>query len=722
MAWLSKNNFSPSDSLHADDLNNLANDVQAWGGNVNGGGYHLSNVIIDGYYPGTGVAQLSPLHIIPTATDYTAQLRLDSEAAGNPPRWIFIKDASTETGTGNAGSNFALEACDDSGNVIHTPIAINRASGILTLGQQKWGANVDGGGFSLTNVVLPSVFADPTTTKGDIVGRGASGPATRIPIGGDGTILQADSTQPLGVKWATSPAVPTSTQVIAGVGLSGGGALTGNVTLTANVQSVFGRTGAVVLTAADITGATGVLNTRSVLAGAGMSGGGPLTADVTLNALVTSVFGRTGAVTLTAADVSAGGGVPATRQVLAGSGMSGGGALSVDVTLNALVTSVFARTGAVTLAQGDIVTAGGVPNTRQIITATGSGLAGGGPLSADLNLSVVSNTSVQKVNVFSNVAVGNPGSPVGTESGINFIPGNANTSISVADEAANNRVNVTITNTGSTAIWTTRGATTTLIGNRPGINLIEGSNVTFSGVDNSTSNRVDITVSAVGGTGGGASQTPWLTNVDAAGYNLANVAYQGINSAVDTTTRLAMQLSGTELAIRAANSSTANATRIEADNDNATAKIQLVSHGSAFGGTLQSTGGLNAAVGGMTFSIADVEAMRVSVGKRLLVGTSTDDGVEMVQVNGKIKSSTGGTVFPDGTVQVTPITSTGMNNPTTTMGDLIVRGSTVTGRLGVGTNGQVLVANLVAAMGVNWANANTATGVQSPWVGDEDAA
>lgn len=45
--------------------------------------------------------------------------------------------------------------------------------------------------------------------------------------------------------------VPTSRQIIAGAGLSGGGALTGNVTLTANVQSVFGRTGAITAQAGD---------------------------------------------------------------------------------------------------------------------------------------------------------------------------------------------------------------------------------------------------------------------------------------------------------------------------------------------------------------------------------------------------------------------------------------------------------------------------------------
>jgi hypothetical protein len=74
------------------------------------------------------------------------------------------------------------------------------------------------------------------------------------------------------------------------------------------VQSVFGRAGVVTAqtgdyTAAQITGA--VAGTRKVSAGAGMSGGGTLAADITLNANVISVFGRTGAVVLTQADMSA---------------------------------------------------------------------------------------------------------------------------------------------------------------------------------------------------------------------------------------------------------------------------------------------------------------------------------------------------------------------------------------------------------------------------------
>ena len=47
-----------------------------------------------------------------------------------------------------------------------------------------------------------SGFTDPTTTKGDIIARGTSAPATRLGIGSDGQVLVADSTQTLGVKWA----------------------------------------------------------------------------------------------------------------------------------------------------------------------------------------------------------------------------------------------------------------------------------------------------------------------------------------------------------------------------------------------------------------------------------------------------------------------------------------------------------------------------------------
>src|SRR5262245_52690020 len=76
MAWLSRNNFTPSDHLHADDLNNLANDIRVWGGDVNGGGYTLSNVHIIGVTPvaGTGVTTVFGRSgdVVAQAGDYTA--------------------------------------------------------------------------------------------------------------------------------------------------------------------------------------------------------------------------------------------------------------------------------------------------------------------------------------------------------------------------------------------------------------------------------------------------------------------------------------------------------------------------------------------------------------------------------------------------------------------------------------------------------------------------
>lgn len=51
---------------------------------------------------------------------------------------------------------------------------------------------------------------DPTTTKGDLPVRGANA-LERLPVGSDGLVLQANSTQPLGVAWASaaSASLPT---------------------------------------------------------------------------------------------------------------------------------------------------------------------------------------------------------------------------------------------------------------------------------------------------------------------------------------------------------------------------------------------------------------------------------------------------------------------------------------------------------------------------------
>src|SRR6185312_2636086 len=51
-------------------------------------------------------------------------------------------------------------------------------------------------------------FSDPTTTKGDLIVHGTT--TTRLPVGADGQMLTADSTQTLGVKWAPTPTGTTN--------------------------------------------------------------------------------------------------------------------------------------------------------------------------------------------------------------------------------------------------------------------------------------------------------------------------------------------------------------------------------------------------------------------------------------------------------------------------------------------------------------------------------
>jgi hypothetical protein len=126
------------------------------------------------------------------------------------------------------------------------------------------------------------------------------------------------------------------------------------------VTSVNGQVGAVVLTAANV-GA--VSNTVNILTGTGLTGGGQLTANVSIamanTAVAAGTYGNQSTVgtftvdaqgRLTAASnatiqITAGqvsGIVPNTTFVLAGTGLSGGGALTGNVTLNLANTTVAA--------------------------------------------------------------------------------------------------------------------------------------------------------------------------------------------------------------------------------------------------------------------------------------------------------------------------------------------------------------------------------------------
>jgi hypothetical protein len=114
--------------------------------------------------------------------------------------------------------------------------------------------------------------------------------------------------------------VPTSTQVIAGTGMTGGGQLTGNVTLSI------------------ANGGVG----SSQLASSGVTPGTYGTAT-DIPVFTVDSTGRVMAATSIPATIS--GYVPTTTQVIAGTGLSGGGALSANVTLTANLSSATPQSG-----------------------------------------------------------------------------------------------------------------------------------------------------------------------------------------------------------------------------------------------------------------------------------------------------------------------------------------------------------------------------------------
>lgn len=146
---------------------------------------------------------------------------------------------------------------------------------------------------------LAGTYPNPTvhdvsilTTKGDLLGRGSSAPASRLAVGSDGQVLTADSASTLGVKWATgSGGGVTSLDSITGaVSLVAGS----NVTITDNSPSAGditiaasggGGSGYTMVDYAQITSSVTVTASTEGTAQTIVSGGG-FTADGTSHYLI----------------------------------------------------------------------------------------------------------------------------------------------------------------------------------------------------------------------------------------------------------------------------------------------------------------------------------------------------------------------------------------------------------------------------------------------------
>ena len=93
MAWLSRVNFTSADVLSFTDLNNVGNDIRSWGGNVNGGGYVLSNVVLSAF-------DLSTCFGLPISTGVSGLGTGVATFLGTPSSANLAAAVTNETGTG----------------------------------------------------------------------------------------------------------------------------------------------------------------------------------------------------------------------------------------------------------------------------------------------------------------------------------------------------------------------------------------------------------------------------------------------------------------------------------------------------------------------------------------------------------------------------------------------------------------------------------------------
>ena len=550
MAWLARGDFTGSDYVQASDLNNLHEDDVTWGGDVNGGGHILSNVILAGVTTQGGAPGVTSFNtrvgaVVSQSGDYTAAM----VGAVPTSRQILTPAGSGLSGGGSLTGNLSLSAALISfnariGAITLTPADITGAMGVLQARAIIAGAGLQGGGNLAADVplsVIPgdptqqiqfiqggsavatrhainfisganvnvavtdnsasgrvdvtisstgggSGMVDPTTTKGDVIVRGSS-ITSRLAVGADGQVLTADSTQSLGVRWGAA---------------SGGGA----------VVSVFGRTGPVVAatgdySAAQVTNAvdrsqtysdpmwlTG-LNWSKILSAPSFLAD-PTTAKGDLIVRTSSLLTRLpvgGDGTMLVADSAQASGVrwgasPSTVPA---------GQFAGDM----LLWKQAGGWGLISAA-GQPAAVGNVLTVQSIGASTTLGWQAPPP----------SQATTYSVN----------GTQVSTSTfGLNLVAGN-NTTITGGLDNGNTRTTIIITAGGPASgladPTTTKGD---LIARASAqvTRLPAGTDGTVLMAD--STQALGVKWAAVSGGGGGGAQTPWTSNIDAAGYTLSNI-------------------------------------------------------------------------------------------------------------------------------------------------------------------------------------------------------
>ena len=185
MAWLSRVNFIASDTLSFSDINNLGNDIRAWGGNVNGGGYTLSNLVLS--------ASAGTMSTVTGGTGAASTLTIQSTSgAGTSDAIIFQTASQSEkmriTTAGQAGMGTATPATESTNARLAVVGAASQTASTLATSNSNAGFTVRANSSSGYQLAIGATSVDGSPYLQGVTYNGGASTASLILQGYGGNV------------------------------------------------------------------------------------------------------------------------------------------------------------------------------------------------------------------------------------------------------------------------------------------------------------------------------------------------------------------------------------------------------------------------------------------------------------------------------------------------------------------------------------------------------